>query len=68
MDYHIVYIDLPCHIKAMTAMDSDGFYNIYVNARLNYEEQKKAIKHELTHIYRDDFYKQDDPIEKIETI
>lgn len=68
MGYHIVYIDLPCRIKAMTTMDNDGFYNIYVNARLNYEEQQKAIEHELTHICRDDFYKPDMPLGRIETI
>ncbi len=68
MDYLVTYIDLPCHINATTTMDENGFYNIYVNAKLNYEAQQKAIIHELTHACRDDFYKIDESIEKIETM
>lgn len=37
-------------------MDSDGFYNIYINSRLSYEEQKKTIAHEMEHIVRGDFF------------
>ena len=65
-EYCIRYINLPLTIRGMTAC-SEGFYNVYINASLSFEEQQKAIKHELTHIKRDDFYS-DDPIEKIEDI
>jgi len=49
-------------------MDENGFYNIYVNAKLSYEMQKKAIEHELTHVCRNDFYSTDTCLEKIETM
>jgi hypothetical protein len=68
LDYYIRYIDLPCRVNAITVMDDNGFYNIYVNARLDYDTQQKAIKHELTHIRRDDFYNIDTCLEKIETM
>lgn len=55
IDYIIRYIDLPYTIKGVTVLDSDGFYNIYINSHLSWEEQKKAVKHELEHIRRDDF-------------
>lgn len=49
-------MDLPYTIKAMVALDEDGFSNIYVNSRLSHEEQFKAAMHELNHVARDDFY------------
>lgn len=49
-------MDLPYSIKAMVALDEDGFSNIYVNSRLSQEEQFKAAMHELRHVARDDFY------------
>jgi hypothetical protein len=43
-------------------------FNVYINARLSYECQQKTIKHELTHIARDDSFKKEDTLEKIETM
>ncbi len=48
-------IDLPLTIRAYTSLDAEGNYNIYLNARLSPEMQKKAYEHELMHIKRDDF-------------
>lgn len=48
--------DLPCGINGMTILDSNGDYNVYINARLSVDDQKKAYQHELRHIARDDFY------------
>lgn len=55
-NYTIRLLDLPCSVKAMVALDEDGYYNIYVNSRLSREEQRKATKHELNHMQEDDFY------------
>lgn len=41
IDYIIRYIDLPYTIKGVTVMDSDGFYNVYINSHLSWEEQKR---------------------------
>ena len=54
-DYCIRYIDMPCSIKAFTVEDS-GFYSIYVNSKLNCEQNYASIRHELEHIHKDDFY------------
>lgn len=56
MNYCIRYVSLPITVKGVTAMDSDGFYNIYINSRLSYGEQKKTIAHEMEHIVRGDFF------------
>lgn len=67
LDYCIRYVPLPISVKGVTAMDSDGFYNIYINSRLSYEEQKKTIAHEMEHIVRGDFFSFD-ALEEVETM
>jgi len=48
-------IDLPCTVRGYTALDDEGDYNIYLNARLTNEQQKHAYNHELRHIRRNDW-------------
>ena len=55
-NYTVRLLDMPCSVKAMTAMDEEGYCNIYVNSKLSREAQLKAIKHELVHIHKDDFH------------
>ncbi len=55
-DIQIRFIDLPCTVKGITVQDANGFYNVYINARLSEYAQKEAIHHEITHIKRNDFY------------
>jgi len=49
-------IELPCTVNAVTVLDENGDYNVYVNSRLSIEEQKKAFRHEKRHIKKDHFY------------
>lgn len=58
MDYRIEYVDLPCKVKALTALEDD-FCTILVNLQHSYYEQQKAIQHELEHISKGDFEKCD---------
>lgn len=67
MDYCIRYVDFPCRVNGITVMDKDGFFNIYINSRLDYCQQQKAIQHEFTHIARGDFFRADE-LEKIESM
>lgn len=67
MDYCIRYVDLPCRMNGMTVMDGDGFFNIYINSRLDYYHQQTAIRHELTHVTRGDFFR-DEKLEEIESM
>lgn len=54
-EYCIRFIPLPTTLKGITVEDSSGFYNIYINNSLSYEEQQKAIQHELSHVTGNDF-------------
>lgn len=67
-DYIVRYISLPCTVKGVTVMDKDGFYNIYINSQLSFEEQKKALRHELHHIDREDFDNMYVPLEEVEAM
>lgn len=67
MDYYIRYVDLPCRVNGLTVMDGNGFFNIYINSRLDYYHQQAAIRHELTHVARDDFFREGE-LEEIESM
>ena len=49
-------IDLPGKINAITVVDENGDYNVYVNSRLSVIEQKNAFSHEKRHITKCHFY------------
>lgn len=49
-------VDLPIQAGGMIAVDETGFVNIYLNARLSREAQRRALQHELRHHYRGDLY------------
>lgn len=59
-------IKMPLSIRAFTVPDSNGDFNIYVNMDLSDEAKRKSLKHEETHIKRNDFYK-NIPVKIIET-
>ena len=67
-EYKIRYIALPYTIKGVTVMDNGGYYNIYINSRLSWEDQKKAVRHELEHIQRDDFDNTFASLEEVEAM
>lgn len=43
-------------VPGVTVLDEDGNYNVYINARLSFDERKKALAHELRHIKKDHFF------------
>ena len=57
--------DLPCTVHGMVIMDDSSDYNVYINSRLSCDEQKKALKHEMTHIENGD-YDSKSSIERVE--
>lgn len=57
-DIFVRVIDLPATVPAVCALDSDGNYNIYINARLSYAQAREAWRHELQHIKRGHFFSQ----------
>lgn len=54
MVVNLIYCDLP-HANAVSEEDIDT-HNIYINKNLPHERMREEIKHELSHIIRDDFY------------
>ncbi|MBE6555773.1 MAG: hypothetical protein E7663_06060 [Ruminococcaceae bacterium] len=57
MDNVIVrVIELPDAIPAVTVLDEDGDYNIYINGRLSKDNYEDAVRHELRHINQEHFY------------
>jgi Zn-dependent peptidase ImmA (M78 family) len=55
-EYRVRLVDLPPRVGGMVSMDDEGFYNIYLNARLTRERQREVLRHELDHIAEDDLY------------
>ena len=53
-------IDLDPAVDGLLAVDESGFANIYLNARLSREAQRKALRHELNHYRRGDLYSKAD--------
>lgn len=66
MDYIVRLIPLPSTVRGFVTLDSDGLPNVYINAGLPEEIQRRTLNHELDHIRRNDFFSQA-PIRLIET-
>ena len=65
MEEIVRLVDLPFGVISFTLMDADGIPNIYINARMNEEMQRKGYEHEKEHIRRDDWHN-DSPVWMIE--
>ena len=53
MEHEILRLaPLPARVNAVTVVDNNGDFNIYVNEALSFEEQRRAYRHELEHIRR----------------
>lgn len=55
-DVFVRYQQMPYTIPAVTALDDDGDYNIYINPCLSIEAQQAAYRHEMYHIKHGHFY------------
>jgi len=55
----IKYVDLPPKIKAVSTENEDGSYTVILNSKLNYEQNVESFKHEIRHIEKKDFDKDD---------
>ena len=42
--------DMPPKIKGYVVLDENGDYNVYINKGLSYDQQMKALAHEVIHI------------------
>ena len=55
-NYAVRLIALPPKVRGCVTIDADGFYSIYINESLTYEQRREVFLHELTHIRRNHFY------------
>ena len=54
-EIYVRLLALPMTIRGVTVTDDEGDYNIYINSSLTPDQQKHVLKHEMTHIERNDF-------------
>jgi hypothetical protein len=54
---NIVLYDLPVKVRAFTRKNEDDSYTIFINARLNNDQQHHAYQHEVKHISEEHFGK-----------
>lgn len=61
-------IDLPYGVGGLTVKDSEGDYNVYLNARYSFDRRVTFFRHELEHIKNGDFYTEEDVRDKEDRI
>jgi hypothetical protein len=61
IDVLVRAIDLPLHIKGFLKEDN-GFFYIYINQNISFEQQIKAVRHEYNHLIKDDLYSKENTI------
>ena len=49
-------MDMPCRVKATHTINCDGSYTIFLNSRLNVDQQYDSYMHEIEHIINDDLH------------
>lgn len=64
IDYQIILLDMSTN-EAVT-VNEDGSYTIFINARLNREQQIRSYYHAMKHIVGEDFDKEN--VQEIETL
>lgn len=65
-DYFVRYADLPLSVEGVTVPNTDGTFDIYINALLPEDQQAETLAHELEHIRKDHFYNDIAPVQAIE--
>lgn len=55
IDYQVIFIDMAT--KEAVVQNEDGSYTIFINSKLNYEQQIESYMHALKHITGNDFEK-----------
>lgn len=59
LSINVILIDMDTYIKEQIIKNADDSYTIFLNAKMNVEQQKRSYKHALYHIENDDFNRND---------
>ena len=58
-DHFIRVIPLPRNVRGVSVPNDDGTFSVYINALYDTDDQRRTLEHELTHLARDHFYRQE---------
>lgn len=61
----VIYKDMPCNIRGLSATDSDGIPVMILNSRLTHERNKLTYAHEKSHVQD---FGQDQDVNSLELI
>ena len=64
-EYYVRVIPLPIRVEGVTLPNSDGSFDIYINAALSPQKQQDTLAHELRHI-RKAHFSLDMPLSRME--
>lgn len=53
-DIIVRLIDLPDSVHGFMSQSPDGYYNVYINKNLTYEQRQEALSHEVDHVIAHD--------------
>lgn len=54
----VVIKDMPVGLHGLTVPNADGSYTVFINARDSANQQCRAFEHEISHIGKNDFKKE----------
>lgn len=54
-EVYVRIVRLPATVRGVTVADENGDYNIYINSLLSSDQQQLVLRHEMTHVNRNDF-------------
>lgn len=58
VDYFIRFVDFPvCSCGGLVMVNDDGTFTVLLNSRLSHQQNIDSLRHELSHISHDDFYR-----------
>ena len=60
MEVRVRYLKMPVSVRGFTVREDADVYDVYINPIYTYESQMETYEHELTHIRRGDFEREDD--------
>ncbi len=56
----VYHVDMPCKIRGYTQPFPDGYYAVFLNSRLSWEQNVESLNHELRHIANGDLSREID--------
>lgn len=66
-DYWVRFVEFPNRASPSVAVSNgDGTFTIYINTRFSPERQAEGLRHELTHLEREHFYRDDRELWELE--